>query len=222
MKFNVLLPILIGVICINSVVAQNKLLGQVINFNDEPIVNAVVYLDDKKSDAVTNGRGYFEIMVPEGVKEINIFSEEYGLLSTPYNKNAKMNFVYLNYEADETEIEKASIGYGNVARKDLTYSIQKLDIDDRDQVKGFTTIYDLIRARVPGVRVTDDNRIIIRGQSTFNSGSNPLFVVDGIIVPAIDYVLPSEVKQIDVLKDAATSIYGSRGANGVILITLKD
>ena len=205
-----------------TISAQNKLLGKVMNFNDQPIPNAAVYLDGVNAETVTNQRGFFELVIPEGTKVIQIISKEYGLLTTEYTGSSKMNFVYLNYEADPEEVEKASIGYGNVARKDLTYSIQDLDIDDRDQVKGFNSVYDLIRARVPGVTVTDDNRIYIRGSNTLSPYSDPLFVVDGTIVPAIDYILPSEVKDIDILKDAAASIYGSRGANGVIIITLKQ
>ncbi len=202
--------------------AQNKMLGKVMNFNDEAIANAMVYLDGQKTGITTNERGYFEADIPEGTKVIQVLSEEYGLITTEYTGSSKMNFVYLNYETDAEEAKKASIGYGNVARKDLTYSIQYLDIGDRDQVKGFNNIYDLIRNRVPGVLVTDDNRIYIRGKSSLQAYSDPLFVVDGTIVPAIDYILPSEVKNIDVLKDVATSIYGSRATNGVILITLKQ
>lgn len=206
----------------SSAWAQDKLLGKVVNFNDEPIGEALVYLDGVKTEAITNNRGYFEVIIPEGTKMIQILSKDYGLITTEYTGSSKMNFVYLNYETDAEEAEKASIGYGNVARKDLTYSIQDLEIGDRDQVKGFNSIYDLIRARVPGVLVTDDNRIYIRGSNTLQGYSDPLFVVDGTIVPAIDYILPSEVKDIDILKDAAASIYGSRGGNGVILITLKQ
>ncbi len=216
------LMLLLAISCCTAIMAQKKLIGKVIKFNDDPIPNAVVYLDKTKTDAVTNSRGFFEVMVPEGVKTINIISAEYGLLSTEYSGNDRMNFVYLNYEADKEEVEKASIGYGEVARKDLTYSIHDLEIGDRDQVKGFHNIYDLLRARVPGVLVTDNNRIYIRGSSTLQTYEPPLFVVNGTIVPAIDYILPSEVKEIDVLKDAAASIYGSRGAQGVILITLKQ
>ncbi|MBT8258777.1 MAG: TonB-dependent receptor plug domain-containing protein [Bacteroidia bacterium] len=205
-----------------SVTAQNTLLGKVMNFNDEPIVNAAVYLDGQLTEIRSNQRGYFEIVVPEGTKLIQIISQGYGLLTTEYTGSSKMNFVYLNYEPEQEEVEKANIGYGNVARKNLTYSIQELEIDDRDQAKGFVNIYDLIRARASGVVVTDDNRIYVRGKTSIQGSSQPIFVVDGVIVESIDFVLPSEVKDIDVLKDAAASIYGSRGANGVILITLKN
>ena len=220
MKFFAILFLSVG---IQLGFSQKKLTGKVMKMNNEPIANALVYLDDKDSGMVTNQRGYFQVDVPDGTKEINIIAPQLGLLSTPYAGNERMNFVYLNYEPDQEEAEKASIGYGEVAREDLTYSIQKLEIGDRDQVKGFNNIYDLIRARVPGVLVTENNRIYIRGASSIRDMNNtPLFVVNGTIVPAIDYILPSEVKNIDILKDAAASIYGSRGANGVILITLKD
>ena len=204
-----------------SVSAQDTLLGKVMNFNDEPIVDALVYLDGILTDVKSNQRGYFQITIPEGTKVIQIISKKYGLLTTEYTGGEKMNFVYLNYEPDPEEVEKANIGYGNVARKNLTYSIQDLEVEDRDQATGFNTIYDLIRARVSGVTVTDDNRIYIRGKTNFGGYEDPLFVVNGVVVESIDFIIPSEVKDIDILKDAAASIYGSRGANGVILITLK-
>ena len=92
--------------------------------------------------------------------------------------------------------------------------------DDKNAAT-FDNIYDYIKGRVAGVRVTNSNKIIIRGVSTFNLTSDPLFVIDGVVVSSIDHISPIEVDQISILTGASASIYGSRGANGVIEITTK-
>ena len=215
--------ILVFILLSNSLIAQITLLGHVMNFDEVPVAEALVYLDGKKTDSITNHRGYFQVEVPEGTKVITIISKKYGSLSTPFNGDDKMNFIYLNSElSKKNEDDEVEIGYGSVKRENTTHSSKEVVIDKKDQTRNFTSVYDLIRGRFPGVRVTDENRIYIRGRSSINSSNEPLFVVDGTIVPSISHVLPTEVKNIEVLKDAAASIYGTRAANGVILITLKD
>jgi TonB-dependent SusC/RagA subfamily outer membrane receptor len=78
----------------------------------------------------------------------------------------------------------------------------------------------MLRGEIPGVEVVGHS-ITIRGASTATMNTEPLFVVDGTPVMSIENILPQEVKSIDVLKGSAASIYGTRGTNGVILITLK-
>jgi TonB-dependent SusC/RagA subfamily outer membrane receptor len=78
----------------------------------------------------------------------------------------------------------------------------------------------MIKGRIPGVSVTG-NTIMIQGPISFTTSSTPLFVVDGTVVSSIDNISPIEVSSIDILKGPAAAIYGSRGANGVILIKLK-
>ena len=202
---------------------QNRLVGKVTNYNKEPLDDVQVFLDDKKDDVLINVRGYFELNIPEGVKEINIYSPDYGLLSTQYSGEPRMSFIFLNSDQDQEQAEsdKVDIGYGTVNQEDLTYNIQKVNSEKDNQSNVYNDIYDLIRGRLTGVRVTEGNKIIIRGANSIRSSNQPLFVVNGIIVYNIDYIRPTEVKDISVLKGAATSIYGSRGANGVIQITLK-
>jgi len=85
--------------------------------------------------------------------------------------------------------------------------------------KGYTNIYDMMRGRVPGVSVSG-NKITVRGVNSVNMGTDPLFIVDGVTVSSIDNISPQMVKSISVLKGPEASIYGTRGACGVILITL--
>jgi len=202
-----------------AVCAQNKIVGKVVNFKKEPVVDAKVYLDDKLTEATINIRGYFEVEIPEGVSQINIYSPTYGLLSTEYSGESNLSFIYL--EPKKTEKEKISVGYGQVDRESLTYAVDKMDTEEDVTINGYNNIYDYMRGKLPGVRVTNDNKIIIRGVNSLELSSDPLFVVDGAIVSNIDYINLNEIKNISVLKDASASIYGSRGTNGVILINLK-
>ena len=115
----------------------------------------------------------------------------------------------------DTEIE---IGYGTVKKKNLTTDVGYIDAQD-DSNASYTNIYDMIRGKVPGVQVTG-NKITIRGVSSINSSTDPLLVVDGVVVYTIDNISPRQVKSITVLKGSDAAIYGSRGAAGVIMITM--
>ena len=98
---------------------------------------------------------------------------------------------------------------------------QSLSVEKDKSTTSYRTIYDMMRGRIAGVIVQQDNTIIIRGINSIRNNSEPLFVVDGNVVFSIDYIVPSEVQSITVLKDAEASIYGSRGSSGVIVIKLK-
>ncbi len=92
---------------------------------------------------------------------------------------------------------------------------------NKDKSVTYLSIYDMIRNVVPGVTVAGTS-VILRGASSISLDTEALFVVNGTPVNSIDNIRPQEVKSIDVLKGPDASIYGSRGANGVILITLKN
>ena len=93
---------------------------------------------------------------------------------------------------------------------------------ERDtQTKSYSDMYEYLQGRVPGLQVTPDKRIIIRGIGSINSSTEPLILVDGAEVSDLSTINPHDVKTVDVLKDGSSSIYGVRGANGVILITTK-
>ena len=120
------------------------------------------------------------------------------------------------------ENESINIGYGKAKRKDMTNSVSHVKHDER---LVYNTIYDYIRDKVPGVVVersdSSTQKIYVRGVSTINSPTDPLIIVDGVEVDDISSINPYDVESIDVLKDAAASIYGVRGNNGVIIISLK-
>lgn len=203
-----------------SVIGQSLLRGKVTNNNGEAVVNTLVFLDSIKSDVVTDQHGYFRILVPEGVKKITLYSPKYGFLSTLYSGEQKISFKYIEHE-DSIEANQAVIGYGIEDKDKLSSTVNVLNVRDDNNALLFVDIYDYIKGRVAGVEVSSSNKILIRGVGTLSSSTEPLLIVDGIIVNDLDFVSPIDVLNISVLKGSSASIYGSEGANGVIKITTK-
>jgi TonB-dependent SusC/RagA subfamily outer membrane receptor len=121
------------------------------------------------------------------------------------------------------------VGYGTQERENLTVSVSSVSAEDIEKTSA-TSLADMLRGRVAGLQVMETGgsiQVRIRGASSFYSSTEPLFVVDGVPIiggssGALWSINPQDVESIDVLKDAAAaSIYGSRGANGVILIRTK-
>ncbi len=109
------------------------------------------------------------------------------------------------------------IGYGVQDPDHVTTSVSNLKVK-RNEAQTYSNIYDYLRGRVPGVQVTSDNRIIIRGVGTNSGNTDPLILVDGVETTDISTLDPVYVKSVDVIKDGSSAIYGMQGANGVIII----
>ena len=124
--------------------------------------------------------------------------------------------------------ESVDIGYGRVRRSNLLGAANTVDIEKESESVTFDNIYDYLRARVPGVEISGDGghggapTITVRGIRSINGPNEPLIMVDGAEVPDLSFISPNDVQSVTVLKDASLTVaYGSRGANGVILVTLK-
>lgn len=115
--------------------------------------------------------------------------------------------------------EVVDIGYGKEVRGKLSTSISSVNVSS--DMTHYRDIYEMIQGKCAGVSV-QGNQITIRGKNSINASTEPLFIVNDAPQSSIDWINPNDVKSINVLKDAgAAAIYGSRGANGVIIITLK-
>ena len=203
--------------------AQHKLTGKVIDFKNKPVANAKIYLDSIYSNSETNKDGNFEVQVPDKEITINVYSYQYGLLSSKYNGETTMNFIFLETENSKRirKGSKVSLVYSKADQKYQVLNSQSINAEN-DKNKGmYTNVYEMIRGKLAGVSVSSDNKITIRGVSSLNYTTEPLFVVDGIIVSSIDYIFPNNVKKISVLKGAEAAIYGARGTSGVLVITTK-
>lgn len=110
--------------------------------------------------------------------------------------------------------------YGTVKASHNTYAVSQVKINEREALS-YNSMTEYLIGRVPGLIISPDGKILIRGISSVNSSNEPLIIVDRIAVPDINVYRPNEVEKVEVLKDASSAIYGVRGANGIILITLK-
>lgn len=115
--------------------------------------------------------------------------------------------------------QEVNIGYGTVKKDQITTPVSDIQVDSKESVT-YSDMYSYLRGRVAGVEVRG-KKITIRGASSINSSTEPLILLDGMAIEDLSIVNPNEVESVEVLKDSSASIYGVRGANGVILINTK-
>ena len=216
---------LILLLLVGSIQAQNKLTGKVTNSDHKPIANARIYLDSIDSNTKTNRKGEFEVVIPTPIRAINVYSKEYGLLTSAYTNETVMNFMFLeNEKMKKTKTEEAddiAITYSKDTNNYQILTKKSINVEKDKNTSSYNTIYDLIRGRLPGVNVSPNNVITIRGVNSIRYIVEPLFVVDGMIVSSIEFLSPNIVKNISVLKGSEASMYGAQGTGGAILITTK-
>lgn len=229
MKLKVFLLILISVLSITVSSGQktNKKIvisGLVTDAQLNPVTGALILIDGKNTNIFTNNQGFYKVRVRPDADSITILTFNNGISNVVINGRATINFTLggpstsqQNFQNKPGNDEVVNIGYGSVSQKNLLTPVSI--IDGRNSKYGtYKNIYEILKG-TPGVMV-NGNSIKIQGVSSFNLSTEPLFVVDGMVVETIDGISPSMIESITVLKGASTSIYGSRGANGVILITL--
>lgn len=141
------------------------------------------------------------------------------------------NVINVTLQDDTQRLEEVVVvGYGKMSRKDLTSSITTIKADDLNKGGVYTSPGQMLQGKVPGLSITTSSNptfspsVTLRGASTFRDGTaqEPYYVIDGIPGASISLVAPDDIESIDVLRDAsATAIYGSKAANGVIIVTTK-
>jgi TonB-dependent starch-binding outer membrane protein SusC len=200
--------------------------GVVLDPYQRPVPGAEIIIDGVQSGKTTDKKGFYKIKVKSDAERIGIFTPPPSTIQEPINGRTTINFTLndsitrqIYKQQDSYGEEVVNVGYGSQKRKSLTTSVGQVDATDK-RFASYSSIYDLLRGEIPGVEVVGHS-IMIRGASTATGDTEPMFVVDGTPVNSIESISPQEVKSIDVLKGSAASIYGTRGTNGVILITLK-
>jgi len=217
MKLNKFLIISFFLLFSISNFGQTTLLGRITNDKDEPIVNVLVYLDTIKTKVISNVIGCFEVTIPEGIKTITLYSPKHGYLTSAYNNEKRLSFMFLEPKEEKKDTQVV-LENGTSDKNNPASSINTLNVRQDKNTSTYRTIYEYIDGKVAGVSVSNDNKITIRGGTSWNLSNEPLFVVDGVVVQSIDHISPVDVVNINVLKGVDTSIYGSRGSNGVIEI----
>ena len=230
MKARTLLLILTAVLAAGQVQGQKRskmvtVTGTVTDTAMVPVSGVLIVVDGENTGLTTNRNGFYKLRIRPDVKSIGAFTYNMGSVATVWDGRVVVDLVLdgttglLNFKPEMPEGErKIDVGYGTKRRKDLTTDVGFIDGQDEANLS-YTNIYDMIQGKVPGVQV-NGNKITIRGVNSINLSTDPLFVVDGVVVNSIDNISPRQVKSISVLKGSDASIYGSRGAGGVILITL--
>lgn len=185
------------------------LTGKVMDMKNNPVAGAAIFIDKVKTDVVTDAEGIFRIKVRPDAKEILVFTLLNGAAEESIDGRNTINFV-LSGKSQAGNSPKSS---GEAKPDD---NIKVYD-QEKPENQTYQSIYDMIRGRFTGVEVNGKS-IKIRGSSSLNVSTEPLFVVDGIIINDIESILPQNVRSIEVLKGPDATVYGNRGSNGVIVI----
>lgn len=208
---------------------RNLITGYVTDKDYYPVVGALVMIDHKTTDITTDEKGYYKVRITPGVRKVGIYSGTCGIIEEAIAGRTRINFRYPDsapFEASSDQVDltrdndKVNIGYSTIDRRNLTTSVSSVD-GTESRFASYTSVYEMLKGTVPGVLV-NGNRVLIRGFTTMFGSNEPLYIVDGIPVSSLDDLSPRLVRSIEVLKGPAAAIYGSRGANGVILVDLVN
>ena len=211
-------------LCSTAMMAQQKVSGTVLDATGEPLIGVSVLEAGTTNGVVTDFDGNFTLTVKQGAQ---LAFSYIGYLSQTLTAANGMRVIL--EEDNKVLNEVVVVGYGTMRRKDVTSSITTIKSEDLNRGV-FTDPASMLQGKVAGLVVTstgDPNgapAISLRGASSLRSGAmSPYYVIDGIPGVDISMVAPDDIESIDVLRDAtATAIYGSKAANGVIIITTKS
>ena len=203
----------------------NKVTGIVKDANGEPIIGANVMVKGQSIGTITDIDGRFVLDAPkDAILQISYI----GYITQDISVKGK-NELAIQLKEDAQAIEEVVVvGYGSVKKSNLTGALSSVKMDEVPQV-ATTSVSNLLIGRVPGLSIRQTSAspngsydMVIRGSASIEAGNTPLYVIDGFPGGDINAINPGDIESVEVLKDAsATSIYGARASNGVILINTK-
>jgi len=197
------------------------------NTTGRGLVGATVIVQGTKNGTATKEDGSFSITVPKGNAVLRFSFLGYITKDIPVNgTSTRLNVELLPNQKSLNEV--VVVGYGSQNKKDVTGSVTKLDASKFEE-RPLSNVAQAMQGQMAGVQVRattgapgSDLQIKVRGTASVNSGTDPLYVVDGVPIDNLGDINPTDIASIVVLKDAAsTAIYGSRATNGVVLISTK-
>ena len=217
----ILFAILAMFLSLSASAQQITASGQVLDAQNEPLIGVSVQEKGTTNGAITDLDGNFSLNVQQNA--ILVFSYV-GYKSQEMKATRQMKVTL--QEDNEVLDEVVVIGYGSVKRKDVTTAISSVSTKDLD-MRPIVSAGQAIQGKAAGVSVIQPNgtpggemSIRVRGTTSMNGSNDPLYVVDGVPVDNIKFLSPNDIESMQILKDASSaSIYGSRAANGVVVIT---
>lgn len=209
--------------------------GRVANAEGTPLQGVSVLIRGTTTGSTTNSEGRFSINVPDNRTVLEFSSVGFEPQTVTVGNQTEINITLISSAAGLDQV--VVVGYGTRRKSDLTGAVGSVRAAQL-QERPAASLNQALAGRISGVQVNTNSgrpggrtNIRVRGFSSINSSNNPLYVVDGVMLPqgnqaqasqAIDFINPNDIVAVEVLKDASsTAIYGARGANGVILITTK-
>lgn len=224
MKKTILSAILLFMTAVFAYAQDMTVHGTVLSKADhEPLIGASVLCEETKAGAATDIDGNFIITVPQGAT-LSVSYVGYN----PVSVTAQDNLTIYMEENTSVLDEVVVVGYQTVRKADLTGAVAVMNMKE-PLSENSGNIMNSLAGKLPGVNVVPDaapggtGSIRVRGMSTANSSNDPLYIIDGVPTDNINCINPADIETMQVLKDAASaSIYGSRAANGVVVITTKQ
>ncbi len=222
--------LLLALLCLGvawSISAQTTITGVVTDDTGEPLIGAGVMVEGTQIGTITGIDGDYSLTVPADA--VNLVFSYIGFSNqvVPIDGRTKIDIVMT---ADQTFLDEVVVvGYATVKRRDLLGSVSSVNSEKLAE-QPVTTVSQALSGKMAGVSVVTtegdpdaDIKIRVRGGGSITQDNSPLYIVDGFPVESINDISSSEIASIDVLKDAfSTAIYGSRGANGVVIVTTKS
>jgi TonB-dependent SusC/RagA subfamily outer membrane receptor len=219
-KIRVLMVIGILLLSTGAIDAQNRIVhGIVTTFDSIPLSGASIKIKSTKQVVYTDSVGRFSVGVNAGDL---LRVDANGFFPQKVRLEEKTRFAAVNLKLKSGEKNrKYAIGYGHVTDAEKLNALANLNNDDLD-FSQYRDLYDLIKGRFSGVQIIN-GEIIIRGVNSINASSAALIIVDDVPVDGstLGTIPPTQVQSINIIKDGSSAIYGSRGANGVVLIETK-
>ncbi len=208
--------------------SMHEIKGKITDANNNPLIGVTVFVDGTTNGTSTDIDGLFNLNVTDG-ETVTISLMGYETQTIEITPSSRSYFEIIMQEDKELLEEVVVIGYSKIEKKDLTGSIESISGDDIVKSMNVNATESL-NGRISGVLVTKasnkpgaDMSVQIRGKNSFNYSNEPLYVIDGVPSQSgLRHINAEDIESLDILKDASScAIYGSRGANGVIIVTTK-
>ncbi|MDF7810852.1 TonB-dependent receptor [Hymenobacter sp. YC55] len=230
MKHGLLLPAILLCAAAPAWAQQTRQLsGQVLDAaTGEGLAGVTVLVKGTTNGASTNMDGQFTLSVPATTSEVQLTISYIGYVTQTVTAKDEANLKVRLASDTKALDEVVVIGYGQVKKSDVTGAIVSVKEEDIKKTPA-ANVMESLQGRLPGVDITRSSgsatsgvNVTVRGNRSLTANNGPLFIVDGVQYNSIQDINPNDIQSMEVLKDAAsTAVYGSRGANGVIIVTTK-
>jgi TonB-dependent SusC/RagA subfamily outer membrane receptor len=231
MKIRIIFLVLLSALCFNNLSAQknNKkvtITGTVIDATNLPIMNAIIMIDDVKTNSITDAQGNYKVKVSPTALKITVFTFGHGTFEDSIKGRTLIDFKFggtaMQNQSDEPIPDGqrgVSTGYGTIKKKNVINETSSIDGTNK-KYASYRNMADMITHEVSGVKISG-NSVIIQDSKNLWGAVYALIVVDGVYMEELPDIPPVNVKSIEVLKGTAAAIYGSRGSGGAVIIKTK-